>query len=64
MKKDIATKLELEGRCICGLSVLEMHSIGARILEVPITINKIDKKRSIDWGHFGQFFVVLKWMLK
>lgn len=38
MKKELALKLNLRGRCICGISVLEAHYLGARITEVPITI--------------------------
>jgi glycosyltransferase involved in cell wall biosynthesis len=43
VKRDLALKLRLGGGCICGFSVLEMHHIGASMLEVPITINKISK---------------------
>jgi glycosyltransferase involved in cell wall biosynthesis len=64
IKKDFALKLKFEGSCICGLSALEMHRIGAQVLEVPITINNMDKKRNISWGHLFQFFHVLRWMLK
>ena len=38
MKKELTLKLNLRGRCICGISVLEAHYLGARITEVPITI--------------------------
>jgi len=64
MKKEMALKLNLRGRCICGISVLEANHLGARITEVPITINNIDKKRKIAWHHILQLCYVLKWVIK
>jgi hypothetical protein len=63
MRKGLALKLNFQGKCICGLSVLEASSLDAGIMEVPITINKIDKKRSIAWEHFSQIFHVLRWVV-
>lgn len=60
----LARKLELKGRCICGISVLEAHYLGARIIEVPIENRKIDKPRKIAWGHISQFFIILCFILK
>ncbi len=64
MKKELARKLNLRGRCICGISVLEAKQVGARITEIPITINRLEKKRKIAWGHIIQLFLVLRWMIK
>lgn len=64
IKRDLATRLNLNYKCICGQSVLEAYCLGARILEVPITINSVSKKRKIAWGHFSQFFHTLRWMIK
>jgi glycosyltransferase involved in cell wall biosynthesis len=64
MRRELAGKLELNGRCICGISVLEAHYLGARILEVPIVNRKIDKPRRIAWGHIPQFFIILSFILK
>lgn len=64
MRKELALKLKLRGRCICGISVLEANHLGARITEVPITLNNIHKKRTIAWDHITQFFYVLKWLIR
>lgn len=63
MKKELALKLNLRGRCICGISVLEAKHLGARITEIPITIRNIDRKRRIAWEHLFQIFYILKWMV-
>jgi len=64
IKKDLALKLYLKGKCICGKFALEAYFYGAKITEVPITINSINKKRGIAWHHFLQLFYVLKWIIK
>ena len=45
LKKELALKLSLNGRCICGISVLEAYQLGARITEVPITLDSVEKRR-------------------
>jgi len=64
IKKELALRLELKGKCTCGIFVLEANSCGAKIKEVPITINPINKKRKIAWHHFKQFFNIVKWLIK
>jgi polyprenyl-phospho-N-acetylgalactosaminyl synthase len=64
MRTDLARRLNLKGKCICGISVLEPFYLGARIGEVPIENRTIDKSRRIAWGHFKQFFIVLLLILK
>lgn len=59
-KKELLQSMKLIGRCPCGTFVLEAYQKGAKIKEVPVSINKIEKKRKIAWGHFWQFFYVLK----
>lgn len=63
IRKKLALKLDLKGKCTCGLFALESASYGARIAEVPIEINPIQKKRPIEWHHFLQSFSILKWIL-
>lgn len=63
IKKDLALKLDLRGKCTCGIFALEADSYGAKIVEAPITINSIDKKRNIAWHHFLQFFYIIKWII-
>lgn len=64
IKKDIARCLELKGNCICGIFGLEVLYHGGRIAEVPVGLLEIDKSRRIVWHHFGQFFHIVKWMIK
>ena len=64
MRKDLALKLNLRGRCTCGTLVLEADYYAARIVEVPIRSMPIDKPRKIAWHHIKQVFYVLGWLLK
>jgi len=64
IKKSLAMKLNLNGRCVCGILVLEADRLGARIKELPIQINNIKKPRRIMWGHVIQFCYVLKELLR
>ena len=64
IKKGLALNLNLRGKCTCGTLVLEANSFGAKVTEVPININPIDKKRKIAWHHFLQLFYVLSWTIK
>ncbi len=60
LKRDLARRLTLPGRCICGASVLEAYYLGAKILEVPISLREVDKPRKIAWGHGAQLWTVLR----
>lgn len=64
VKRDLALKLNLKGKCTCGLFVLEAASYSVKIKEVPISINSINEKRKIAWHHFLQFFYILKWLFR
>jgi len=64
LRRDLALRLELQGRCICGISVLEPAAMGARIVEVPIQLARVDKPRRIAWFHLWQVWYVLRWVLK
>lgn len=59
LKRELASKLNLKGKCTCGILVLEANRHGARIVEVPITLNHTLEKRNIAWSHFWQIFYVL-----
>lgn len=59
-RKELLQKMKFQGKCFCGTFVLEAHQQGTRIKEVPITINKIKKRRKPAWGHFWQIFYVLR----
>jgi glycosyltransferase involved in cell wall biosynthesis len=64
LRRELALKLELDGRCICGISVLEPAAMGARIAEVPIELEEVDKPRRIAWFHLPQVWHVLRWLIK
>ena len=64
IKRSLALKLKLNGRCICGILALEADRLDARIKELPIQINNLKKPRRIMWGHGIQFYYVLKELLK
>ena len=63
LRRELALKLSLRGRCTCGIFALEAKHYGAKISEEPVTIRPIPKKRRIMWGHFWQIFYVLRWLL-
>ena len=64
IKADLAKKMKLHGKCLCGTFVLEAHKRGARITEIPIkTKPRFHGKRRIKTGHIRQFFCVLKDLL-
>lgn len=59
--KDVAQKMELHGKCMCGTFVLEAFKHGARVSSVPITIKEREHgNRRIQTEHFAQFFIILK----
>jgi len=64
LRRDLALRLELRGRCICGISVLEPASLGARIAEIPIELASISKPRRIAWYHIEQMFFIMPWLMK
>lgn len=64
IRRNLALRLELKAICPCGIFALEAHRLGARIAEVPITVQRIDKRRSTAWRHFGQFFYLMRMMMK
>lgn len=59
LTRNIAQKLSIPGKCICGTSVLEYYHLGARVVEVPVSLRVINKPRKIAWGHITQFFIIL-----
>lgn len=64
LRRDLALELELRGRCICGISVLEPVARGARVAQVPVHLETIDKPRRVAWYHLAQVWYVLRWLLK
>jgi glycosyltransferase involved in cell wall biosynthesis len=64
LTKELACSLPLHGKCTCGVLVLEAHSKGARITEVPIRIRNIKKKRKRKWMHIIQLWYVFMHLLR
>lgn len=64
LQRDLALQLKLNGRCTCGIFVLEAAHLGARIAEVPVSLNPVSKERGIAWGHFMQVLYLLPWLFK
>ena len=62
IRTDLARKLEIRGVCICGVMALEAAARGARIVDVPVPLEKVRKPRRIAWYHIRQFFFVLPWL--
>lgn len=62
LRRELALKLELRGKCVCGISVLEPAALGARIIEIPIELTEVDKPRRIAWFHVLQVWYVLRWL--
>lgn len=61
LRRDLALKMELKGKCTCGTFLLEAKTLGARIGEVKITTNERKFGRSrIKKKHFAQVLIVLK----
>jgi len=61
IKADLAKKMKMRGKCLCGTFVLEAHKRGARIIEISIkTKPRIYEKRKMRTRHIKQFFYVLK----
>jgi glycosyltransferase involved in cell wall biosynthesis len=63
MRRDLALKLNLPGKCTCGIFVLEASCYGGKICEVPITLRSVTKERKMAWSHFWQTFYILRWLL-
>jgi len=65
LKTEYAKQLRLDGRCTCGLLLMECSRLGMNIGEVKVRMPEIDKPRRAAWEHFPQFFIMLKfWFLR
>lgn len=65
IRRNIVDGMTLHGACTCGTFVLEAHSLGARIVEVPIIVReRKGGKRRIKTRHFIQIFYVLYDLLR
>lgn len=62
--REVARKMKLHGKCMCGTFVLEAAKHGARVSSVPISIREREYgNRRIQTEHVEQFFIILKDLL-
>ena len=64
LRRDLAVELDLDTACTCGTFVLEAAAKGARIGEVPVTTQDVQKPRGIAWDHAEQLFHVGRYLLR
>ncbi len=64
LRTELARRLNLRGECICGVFALEVLSLGGRIAETPVTLQRTDKPRRIAWFHLRQLKYVLSWVVR
>ena len=60
LSRELALALPMQGKCICGTSILEPYLLGARIEQCPVRLIPVGKKRKIQWRHAIQLFYVLR----
>lgn len=64
IRTDLAQSVELDGHCLCGVLALEVLFRGERILDVPIELRTINKKRKVAWLHMLQLRAIVKRLLR
>jgi hypothetical protein len=65
LKRELALRMKLKGRCVCGTFVLEAARLGARIEEVKVRTGKrrFGKSRVVK-RHLVQIFFVVRELLR
>lgn len=63
LRRWVVEGLRPRGSCLCGILPLEAHKLGARIVEVPITVVERRGERRIKTRHFRQLFHVLSHLM-
>ena len=63
LRRSLAVELNLDTACTCGTFVLEAAAKGARIGEVQMETQAVEKPRGVAWQHGKQFFDVLRYLL-
>ena len=64
IRSEFAKHLEFQGKCTCGMLLLEAHKNKMRVCEVAVDLPVVNKPRRIALEHFAQFFIVLRYWLK
>ncbi len=64
LRRWVVKGMRLRGSCLCGILVLEAYRLGARITEVPISIEERKGKRRIKTRHIKQLFYVLLHLMR
>ena len=65
IRREIARKMKIQGKCTCGTFMLEAAKLGARITQVKIKVGprKTGKSR-VNKKHFIQTLIILKELLR
>jgi len=65
IRTSLARRMDVHGACTCGTFVLEAHSLGARIAQVPVNIRqRMDSRRRVQTRHFVQTLYVIYDLLR
>jgi len=65
IRTSLARRMDVHGTCTCGTFVLEAHSLGARIAQVPVNIRqRMDSRRRVQTRHFVQTLYVIYDLLR
>lgn len=63
LRVEVARSLDFDTACTCGTLVLEAAAKGARIGEVPIETQSVQKPRGIAWQHGKQLIDVVRYLV-
>ena len=65
IRRGIARKMKIQGKCTCGTFILEAARLGARIAEVKVRVSPRKTGRTrIKKRHFVQILIVLRELLR
>ena len=63
LRRWVVEEMRLRGSCLCGVLPLEAHRLGARVVEVPITVGERAGERRIRTRHLRQLLYILAHLL-
>lgn len=60
IRRDLAERLPFRGKCGCGLMALDAKRLGARLVEVEVNWQPVEKRRRMAWFHLIQLWWILR----
>lgn len=60
IRSELAERLPFRGKCGCGLMALDAQRLGARIVEVKVNWQPVEKRRRMAWFHLVQLWWILR----